>query len=70
MNNIRLGPPYEIKAIGNPQDLENGLRMRGGQVELLQVWGMQITIKREDKIKIPAYKGTFKFEFAKPVKEG
>lgn len=70
VNNTRYSPPYEIKAIGDGKNLENSLRMRGGVVEMLQGWGIQINIKREDEIEVPAYKGSFRFEYAKPIKEG
>lgn len=68
VNNTRYSPPYEIRAIGDPQTLENALRMRGGVVETLQFWGIQITIRKQDVVNIPAYKGTFRFEYATPVK--
>lgn len=70
VNNTRYSPPYEIRVIGDPQTLENALKMRGGVIETLQFWGIQVTIKRHDTLKIPAYKGTFRFEYAKPLKEG
>ncbi|HMM20361.1 MAG TPA: DUF881 domain-containing protein [Selenomonadales bacterium] len=69
VNNTRYSPPYDIRAIGNPQTLENALRMRGGVVETLQFWGIQVAIKRQDDVKVPAFKGTFRFEYAKPVAE-
>lgn len=70
VNNTRYSPPYEIKAIGDPQTLENALKMRGGVVETLQFWGIQVAIKKQENINVPAFKGTFHFEFAKPVKDG
>lgn len=70
VNNTRYSPPYEIRAIGDPQTLENSLKMRGGVAETLQFWGIQVTIKRQEVVAIPAYKGTFRFEYAKPVKDG
>lgn len=70
VNNTRYSPPYEIRAIGEPQTLENSLKMRGGVIETLQFWGIQVSVKKQDLIEIPAYKGTFRFEYAKPVKEG
>jgi len=68
VNNTRYSPPYEIRAIGDPQTLENSLRMRGGVVETLQFWGIQVTIRKPDLVTVPAYKGTFRFEYATPVK--
>jgi len=70
VNNTRYSPPYDIRAIGDPQTLDNALKMRGGVVETLQFWGIQVTIKKLDDVQVPAYKGTFRFEFAKPVKDG
>lgn len=70
VNNTRYSPPYEIKAIGDPTTLENALRMRGGVVETLQFWGIQISIKKQENQIVPAYKGAFRFEHAKPVKDG
>lgn len=67
VNNTRYSPPYEIRAIGEPQTLENSLRMRGGVMETLQFWGIQVAIKKLDDVKVPAYKGAFRFEYAKPV---
>ena len=68
VNNTRYSPPYEIKAIGDPQTLENALRMRGGVIETLQFWGIQVSVKSQDAVIVPAYKGTFRFDYAKPVK--
>jgi uncharacterized protein YlxW (UPF0749 family) len=70
VNNTRYSPPYEIKAIGEPNTLENALKMRGGVVETLQFWGIQISIKKQENQIVPAYKGAFRFELAKPVKDG
>jgi uncharacterized protein YlxW (UPF0749 family) len=67
VNNTRYSPPYEIRAIGEPQTLENSLRMRGGVMETLQFWGIQVVVKKQDEVKVPAYKGTFRFEYAKPI---
>lgn len=69
VNNTRLAAPYEIKAIGEPKTLESALKMRGGVIETLQVWGIKIAIKQQDTIHIPAYKAAFYFEHAKPIEE-
>jgi len=70
VNNSRYSPPYEIRVIGEPTTLENSLKMRGGVIETLQFWGIQVSIKQQDKVQVPAYKGAFRFEFAKPIQEG
>lgn len=70
VNNTRYSPPYEIRAVGDPKTLESALKMRGGVIETLQFWGIQIAIKKQENIVIPAYKGAFRFDYGKPVKEG
>jgi uncharacterized protein YlxW (UPF0749 family) len=70
INNTHYNSPFEIKAIGNPTTLENALNLREGVVETLNVWGIQVSIKRQDDIYIPAYKGVFRFNHGRPIKEG
>lgn len=70
VNNTRYSPPYDIRAIGEPQTLDTALKMRGGVIETLQFWGIQVSVKKVEVVKVPAYKGAFRFDFAIPVKEG
>ena len=70
VNNTRYSPPYEIRAIGDPATLESSLKLRGGVIETLQFWGIQVAVKKQDIVKIPAYKGSFHFQYAKPEEEG
>ncbi|HMM22485.1 MAG TPA: DUF881 domain-containing protein [Selenomonadales bacterium] len=69
INNKSTASPYEIRAIGEPATLEKALKLQGGVIETLQAWGIQISVKRETSVRIPAYKGVFKFEHAKPQEE-
>ena len=69
VNSSRSSPPYEIRAIGDPKVLEASLKMRGGVIETLQFWGIQATIKTQPVVKIAAFKGAHKYQFAKPVEE-
>jgi uncharacterized protein YlxW (UPF0749 family) len=70
VNNVRSSPPYIIKAIGNPQTLDASLKMRGGVVETLKFWGIQVHSSVEESIVVPAYKGAFTFDYAIPAPEG
>lgn len=63
--NKRLAPPYVVTAIGNPDTLENSLKMRGGVAETLQFWGIQVTVKKLPQVIVPAYSGGLKFDYAK-----
>lgn len=66
VNNVRSAPPYEIRAIGNSKTLENALRMRGGVVDSLRVWEIELKIEVKKKIFIPALKEMRPFEYAAP----
>ena len=70
INNMNFTAPFEIKAIGDSVTLENALKLRGGVIETLQFWGIRIEVKQSTDIKIPAYKGTFRFNYAQPDLEG
>lgn len=67
VNNTRYTPPYEILAIGDPKTLDNALKMRGGIVETLRFWGIQVAISKMEKVVVPAYKSSFRFDYAKPI---
>ena len=67
VNNVRSAPPYVIKAIGAPKTLTSALRLRGGVVETFEFWGIQVKIKSEDKVHIPALKAPRNFEYATSV---
>lgn len=70
VNNSRFSPPYVIRAIGDPKSLEASLKMRGGVIETLKFWGIQVTVSPEENVLVPAFKGTFRFDYAKAVQEG
>ncbi len=67
VNMNKIGPPFEIKAIGNPQLLEGGLAINGGKLEELKLFGLQTNMTKQDNIDIPAYTGPLKFHFASPT---
>lgn len=70
VNNKNIASPFEIKAIGDPATLESALKLRGGVIETMQLWGIQVSVKQQDNVQIPAFKGTARFDHARPVDEG
>jgi len=70
VNSVRLAPPFIVQAIGDPDTLESSMKMRGGVIESLQVFGIQVNIKRQDNIDMPGYTGSVQFKYFKPVKAG
>lgn len=69
VNLQRITPPYEILATGDPIALRNSLEIKGGLVETLRDWGMDVTVETENRLVIPNYKRSLVYEYAKPVKE-
>ena len=69
VNNTRFSPPYEIKAIGNGKTMEGALKLRGGVVETLKMWGISVEVVQKDNISIPAFKGPRHYDYAK-IKDG
>lgn len=69
VNGKIFAPPFIIKAIGDTKTLHSSLTMRGGVVESLKYWGIEVKIQDEDHIMVPAYDGTIKQNYIK-VKGG
>ena len=65
VNNVRSSAPFEIRAIGD----KKSLRMRGGVVETLSVWGIQLDIKVSDDVYIPPYRGSIRQSYARETEE-
>ena len=68
INTNRHSVPFEIKAIGNSENLQAALNLLGGVVDnLSQI--LDIKLKTESKITIPGYEGTINYRFAQPLVE-
>ncbi len=69
VNWVRIGPPYVIKAIGDPDMLTSGLNIRGGHLETLKILGVQTNLQKTDNMELPGYNGIMKFTHAVPVEQ-
>jgi uncharacterized protein YlxW (UPF0749 family) len=69
INGVRVAPPFNILAIGDPSVLESGLKMRGGVVDTLKLWEIEVKVKVDQEITIPAYQGSLKFRFVQPAQK-
>lgn len=65
VNNKPLAPAFVIHAIGDPETLERSLKIKGGMVETLQFYGIQVFIKKLTQVTVPAYTGSLKYEYVK-----
>lgn len=64
VNTTRVGAPFEIKAIGNPEGLERFIRTSGQQLRELEARGIKINIKKSGKVVIPALSGVLTYNYA------
>lgn len=69
INQTRLAPPYVITAIGNKNNLQASLNMRGGIVEKLTFWGIEVDVETHDYVTVPSYRGKVDFKYLQQVKE-
>ena len=70
VNNTRMTPPFDIFAIGEPDELSNALTMPRGVLEPLQFFNIQWEIVKMDDMELPAYSGLTLLEYAQPVEPG
>ncbi|NLK36543.1 MAG: DUF881 domain-containing protein [Epulopiscium sp.] len=70
VNGVKIAAPFVISAIGNADILEAALVFPGGVVDSLSPWGIEITIKKQEHIVIPAYTLPRQMIEASPVEEG
>lgn len=64
VNYQKVAAPFVIKAIGNAQYLESALTIKNGVVDVLNGYGLKVTLTRETNINIPKYDGVLSFNFA------
>jgi uncharacterized protein YlxW (UPF0749 family) len=62
-----IKPPYEIRALGDPDVLISGMKLEGVE-ENFKLTGKTLMIERRDKLIIPAYNETRVIQYMKPVK--
>lgn len=68
VNGKEMAPPYTVKAIGKPTDLEEVTK--NGEYNLLELEKFPVTFEQQGDINIDAYKGSFTFNYATPAKAG
>ncbi|NGQ93723.1 DUF881 domain-containing protein [Brevibacillus sp. SYP-B805] len=62
-----IKPPYEIRALGDPEVLISGMKLEGVE-ENFKLTGKTLMIEKRDKLIIPAYNETRVIQYMKPVK--
>lgn len=55
VNGVRVAAPFTILAVGEPDTLQSALKFPGGVVDNLSPWGIEINIRKETSVEVPAY---------------
>lgn len=66
VNGQRIGTPFEILAIGLPEQLAN-LERPGGYLHTLKRCGIEASLEKSNSITIPKYTGTLNFKYATDI---
>ncbi|SFD08741.1 DUF881 domain-containing protein [Streptomyces aidingensis] len=64
IDGVRLPRPYEITAIGRPQDLEPALNIPGGVVQSLEQESASVTISRPEQVTVDALRSSEQPDYA------
>ena len=74
VNATRLGNPYTIVAIGDPETLERAVREDSHASLLFDVYskqyGLQVSLSRATEVSVPAFKGSMRPVYAIPADGG
>lgn len=68
INGTKVASPFHIKAIGNAKYLESALNLKGGVVDSLKAYGIQVEIATDEGIIIDKYDETLVLKYASEVK--
>ena len=66
INGEKVGAPFEIKAIGLPEQLA-ALDRPNGYLDILRSWSIEVKLEKSNNITIPKYTGTINYQYAKSV---
>ena len=69
VNNNRYAAPYVIRAIGDPAAMSSALSMRGGVIDPLSIWDIQVDVQQSEEVLIRAYTGKTTFQYAQEYKD-
>lgn len=70
INNNRYAAPFVIRAIGDKDKLRSALQMKGGIVDVLAQWGINVSIVPADNIIVRGYPGVPDYKYAKTGQGG
>lgn len=71
INGTSFATPIVINAVGNAEDMENALRIKGGIIWLMEeAYNLRVNIYQKKDIIIPKYEKVKNFKYAQPIDQG
>lgn len=70
INNTRYAAPFVIKAIGDPDTMEQSLLMRSGIVDELKNFQIEVTVVKSQELTVEASRQNLTYRYAVPIEEG
>lgn len=67
INGEKVGSPFIIKAIGNPEKLYGQMIMPDSYYDTMKNDGVNMKIEKVNSVEIPKYTGLFKFNYAESI---
>jgi uncharacterized protein YlxW (UPF0749 family) len=70
VNDTRLSPPYEVRAIGDPAELEQAIQSAKNLTKLkarVKAYGVQLKMTPQKDMLLPAYTGNLTIRYARPT---
>jgi uncharacterized protein YlxW (UPF0749 family) len=69
VNNVPMAAPYVVSCIGDGQQLESALRMRGGVVDQFKADPSMIVIEQVEQLVLSGHAGQTQYRWAKPASQ-
>ena len=64
INDKRYSSPFVIKAIGNADSLESAMNIRGGVLDVLKLYKIQVNVTKSSSVKLEKYNGNLSWTYA------
>lgn len=69
INTVKFAPPFTIKAIGEPKQLEAALLLRGGIKDQFTESGVTVNIEKAEKVRVEKFNGIIEHKYALEVEK-
>jgi uncharacterized protein YlxW (UPF0749 family) len=69
VDNVAIGPPFVIKAIGDPDRMIRVMENDTSQYNILKMAGYPVHLEKHRKISVESYKGGYQFSYAQPKED-